>query len=95
MIRTEFEASLATGSPPADSNNLLRALWYDANDDWDRAHRIIQDLNSPEAARIHAYLHRKEGDSGNAGYWYYRAGVNPFTGTLAAEWSELVAAFCE
>ena len=53
---------------------LVRALWHDATGDWDGAHRVAQDVETPEGAWVHAYLHRKEGDIGNAGYWYRRAG---------------------
>jgi len=46
---------------------LLRALWYDARGDWHRAHTIAQDVDDAGGAWVHAYLHRKEGDLGNAG----------------------------
>ena len=42
-----------------------------------------------DGARIHAYLHRKEGDPDNARYWYRQAGRAPFEGSLADEWSAL------
>ncbi len=56
-----------------------------AGGDWDGAHRIVQDDSSPEAAWVHAHLHRVEGDFGNAGYWYRRAGKPAASGDLAAE----------
>jgi hypothetical protein len=68
---------------------LLRALWHDAHGDWERAHSIAQDADTPDAARLHAYLHRKEGDDGNAAYWYRRAAQPVFTGSLADEWTAL------
>lgn len=89
MTFDEFKASLTAPSPP-DSGELLRALWYEANDDWERAHTIVQEINSSDAAWIHAYLHRKEGDIGNARYWYARAQRPPATHDLAAEWEEIV-----
>jgi len=52
----------------------LRALWYDLNGDWDKAHSIVQQMDDPTAMWIHAYLHRKEPDISNAKYWYRRAG---------------------
>ena len=52
---------------------LLRALELDAEGNWEASHSIVQQYNSTEACWIHAYLHRKEGDFGNAGYWYSRA----------------------
>jgi hypothetical protein len=39
---------------------------------------------------VHAYLHRREGDDGNAGYWYARAGRSAAGGSLESEWQEIV-----
>lgn len=69
----------------------LRALWYDAKGDWTRAHALVQDETTPIAARVHAYLHRKEGDEWNARYWYRAGGSKPFTGSLEQEFSHLVS----
>ena len=51
----------------------LAALWHDARGDWAAAHTAAQGGETHDAAWAHAYLHRKEGDAGNAGYWYARA----------------------
>ncbi|HZV42927.1 MAG TPA: hypothetical protein VFF90_00530, partial [Saprospiraceae bacterium] len=56
-------------------------------------HNIIQDIDSKDAALIHAYLHRKEGDIGNADYWYSHAGVKRKDWTLQEEWDDLVNHF--
>lgn len=80
----ECSANRASHLPP-----LLHALWHEAHGDWERAHSITQNIESPDAAWLHAYLHRKEGDSFNAGYWYSRAGRPAFTGSLHAEWTAL------
>jgi len=42
---------------------------------WDQAHRLVQDHDDALSCRIHACLHRIEGDSSNARYWYGRAGA--------------------
>ena len=64
-------------------------LWYDGKGDWETSHNIAQDIHSPEGSWIHAYLHRKEGDTGNASYWYHRAG-RPMPGsTLEKEWEDI------
>lgn len=43
--------------------------------EWGEAHGIVQvDEADPTACWIHAVLHKIEGDSGNARYWYTRAG---------------------
>jgi len=68
------------------------ALWYDARGDWHRAHTIAQDVDDAGGAWVHAYLHRKEGDLGNAGYWYQRAGRDVASDPLDAEWERIAAA---
>jgi hypothetical protein len=93
MTFEDFRASLATdGEPPAPLSAPLRALWLDGKGDWAAAHGTVDDLETKAAARVHAYLHRKEGDLDNARYWYRRAGAEPATGSLESEWAELVRA---
>ena len=70
----------------------MQALWRAAKDDWDGAHALVQDETSAEAAWVHAYLHRVEGDLGNAGYWYRRAGKPVAKSALDKEWAEIAAA---
>jgi len=72
-------------SPTTDTDDLRRALSLAKKGDWDGAHDIVGDLSSPAAARIHAYLHRVEGDISNAHYWYARAKVTPESGSLEDE----------
>lgn len=69
----EFEAALDQYAPPVEWSEPLKSLWYDAKGDWESSHDIAQELNSQMGSWIHAYLHRKEGDKWNAGYWYGRA----------------------
>ncbi|WP_457798713.1 hypothetical protein [Methylocystis sp. S23] len=78
---------------PADP--ALRALWFDARGDWDQAHRCVDRSADADAMWVHAFLHRKEGDQWNAGYWYRRAGRPPHPGALAEEWREIAAALLE
>jgi len=88
----EFQKSLGASSPPANLSGYLQSLWYDAKGDWNRSHEIIQDIEDKTAAWIHAYLHRKEGDIGNADYWYRRAGKSRPDKTLEEEWENIVEA---
>jgi hypothetical protein len=85
-----FHQSLSSAVPPSTLSPYLLSLWYDGKEDWDRSHTIIQDINDNTAAWIHAYLHRKEGDTGNADYWYHRAGKRRPSISLQQEWEELV-----
>ena len=81
-----FEASLSHSDPPEGWSRALQALWWDARDDWERAHGLVQmDEADRQCAWVHAYLHRKEGDLSNAGYWYRRAGQLVATGSLTQE----------
>jgi hypothetical protein len=75
---------------PAKLTKALQALWHDAHGDWDRAHELAQEASNPEGDWVHAYLHRKEGDEGNARYWYNRAGRVKSSQALDAEWLEIV-----
>jgi hypothetical protein len=88
-----FKASLSAATPPPAASPLLRALWLDAKGDFDGAHAIAQDVDDADGASVHAYLHRKEGDPSNAGYWYRRAGQKPVADSLSVEWEALVRRF--
>jgi hypothetical protein len=90
MTIDEFRATLNGNQPPAVAP-ALRAMWYAANGNWNEAHRIAQDINNPLGAWVHAYLHRVEGDPGNARYWYRQADQIEATDRLDAEWSRIVA----
>jgi hypothetical protein len=68
----------------------LLALWWDAKGDWERAHEVAQDVSGADGAWVHAYLHRKEGDLGNAAYWYRQAGREVARGDLRVEWEGIV-----
>ena len=88
MTVEELRATLPDAEPPAVSP-LLRAMWLAANGRWDEAHRIAQDISNRSGAWVHAYLHRVEGDLGNARYWYRQAGQDEATDSLEAEWSRI------
>jgi hypothetical protein len=73
----------------------LAALWWAAKGGWDQAHKLVQDEASAEAAWVHAYLHRVEGDRGNADYWYRRAAKPVASGSLDTEWERIASALLE
>ena len=88
----DFRATLADSAPGPGLEPALAALWWAAKDNWDQAHRIVQDESDANSAWVHAYLHRVEGDLGNAGYWYRRASQPAATDSLEAEWERIVSA---
>jgi len=70
----QFKEGVAAAQPPQALGPALDALWWAAKGDWDKAHKIVMDDDGRDAAWVHAYLHRVEGDLPNAGYWYRTAG---------------------
>lgn len=70
---SEFQQTLSQAVPPDDWPKSLKALWFDAKGDWESSHNIAQDMHNELGSWMHAYLHRKEGDKFNAGYWYRQA----------------------
>jgi hypothetical protein len=86
----EFRATLSDAKPP-DVSPALVALWHDARGDWEKAHGVAQDIDDRDGSWVHAYLHRKEGDLGNAGYWYRQASRPVATNALSDEWNGIVA----
>jgi hypothetical protein len=87
MTLDDFRATLGAPAPPAGLAPAMLALWFDGRGSWDQAHRAAQDIDGAAGAWVHAYLHRKEGDLGNAEYWYQRAGRPPFDGAFDEEWA--------
>src|SRR5271154_4413553 len=95
MTILDFKSSLSGSAPVAGVSSPLAALWWAAKGDWTRAHEIVQDEAGVDAAWVHAYLHRVEGDFGNAGYWYRRAGRSVASGPIEAEWERIVFVLIE
>ena len=93
MNYQEFIQSLNQQQPPDLPSAILRALWYDGKGDWDTAHAIAQNEGNDSGSLIHAYLHRKEGDLSNAGYWYSRAGRHVPEVSIEEEWEALTKEF--
>lgn len=87
-----FKESLNLAQPLDSLSDALKALWYDANDDWHSAHTHAQAQDDATGAWVHAYLHRKEGDLSNAAYWYRRAGRAAATMSLSDEWEAITVA---
>ncbi len=83
----------ARDTPPEGLSEELRALWFTRKGDWEAAHTVAQDIESSWGSWMHAHLHLIEGDIGNAGYWYRRAGKPAGTvAGLTQEWRQLAEA---
>lgn len=92
-MNNKIESFLNANSLEDDLSPELKALWYDGKGDWKLAHDQVDHLTSKSASRIHAYLHRKEGDIWNADYWYSKAGEKRPDLSLEEEWEDLVGRF--
>jgi hypothetical protein len=91
MSFSEFNQSLKETYPPIGFSEILEALWHDAKGDWESAHNVAQSQEGEQPNdRLHAYLHRKEGDNWNANYWYRRAKTTMPNLSLEEEWIFLV-----
>jgi hypothetical protein len=92
MTLDEFRSTLSDAAAPESLTPALCAMWEDARGNWSAAHAIAQNVEDKSGSWIHAYLHRKEGELGNAGYWYRRAGQPVPTDGLEEEWARIVTA---
>jgi len=92
MTLKDFHQSIAATEPPSGLSLALTGLWWDAKGDWTRAHESTQQDDGVEGSWVHAYLHRKEGDQGNAAYWYRRAGKPVCREPLDDEWLKIATA---
>ena len=89
MTFDEFSKSITSSEPPSGLTHALLGLWWDAKGDWNRAHESAQQDEGRDGSWVHAYLHRKEGDAGNAAYWYNRAGQPVCREPLEREWTRI------
>ena len=92
MTLEEFRESLRHSEPPPKLTFALAGLWWDAKDNWEQAHESAQQDEGPAGSWVHAYLHRKEGDSSNASHWYTRANKIPANISFEDEWLEIAQA---
>ncbi|MGH7186964.1 MAG: hypothetical protein ACREIB_11905 [Pseudomonadota bacterium] len=91
----QFRASTDTTKPPGNLSQALQALWWDAKGEWRKAHEHAQAQDDKAGAWVHAYLHRKEGNRSNAGYWYRRCGKAASTAPLEQEWDAIARALLQ
>lgn len=71
------------------ANFHRKALEMARKGQWDEAHQLVQSHSDQLSCLIHAYLHREEGDMGNARYWYGRANIDMPDNDLEDEWKRI------
>ncbi len=87
--------TVRAAEPPGELSPLVEAMWWQAHGDWEHAHRIAQEITSRDAAWVHAFLHRVEGDQPNARYWYRQAARPECHLSLEDEWMSLAGTLLE
>lgn len=70
----DFLLSLQNPSTSPSAQPMIHAVWLALHGHWDAAHELAQSDDGRDAAWVHAWLHRVEGDIANARYWYRHAG---------------------
>ena len=93
MTVPEFIDTTRSPEPPAGLSTHLQSLWWAKKGNWEKAHDLIQDGTDGGSCWIHAWLHRAEGDQGNASYWYLKAGKKKPVMPLDEEWLQLASHF--
>ena len=92
MTPGDFTESVGKPVPPPGLSGPVQALWWAAKGDWEKAHTLVMSDETAEAAWVHAYLHRLEGDLPNARYWYRVAAKPEAQGAIEEEWNNIVGA---
>jgi hypothetical protein len=90
LLKTSQAARLFPGVHEAEP--AMAGLWLYFSC-FEEAHELLNDCKSPEGHLWHAILHRQEPDSGNAAYWFRRAGAHPMFAKLARAAAEILKRF--
>jgi len=65
-----------------NNQDCLEAIEFALSEQWDAAHKIVQEISTPNAQWIHAVLHKIEGDESNSRYWYSRSSIEVYESYL-------------
>jgi hypothetical protein len=82
--------SLFPNSP--DPREAMAGLWQ-YFDCFEEAHQLADACETPNGYYWHAIVHRREGDSGNAAYWFRKTGTHPAYEPLSAEAAKIAGQY--
>jgi hypothetical protein len=90
LLQTWKPAKLFPASDDADA--AMAGLWLYFSC-FEEAHELANNSSSAEGYLWHAILHRQEGDSGNAAYWFKKAHTHPIYSALSAEAAKILVRY--
>ena len=82
-LQVAIDAAFEQNPMPKSEREAARGLVLLWHDHHDAAHEIVQHLETAEGSYVHAILHRREPDYGNAKYWFRRVRQHPCYEPLA------------
>ena|SRR5882672_5027834 len=82
-LQRTFDEILPRLKIPEEREQLIRALVLLWHDHLEAAHVIAQMIDNADGAFVHAIMHRREPDYGNAKYWFRRVGNHPAFAAMA------------
>lgn len=91
-LSSALDNLLKDGKLPEASRELIRVLVLLWHDHMEAAHEIAQAIETPDGSFLHAILHRREPDYGNATYWFRRVGRHDCFPEIARRVGELLKA---
>ena len=95
MTLKKFIKTLTNDAPDPNLDDLLAAMWWQSNDEWDRAHDLVQNHHGNDAQWVHAFLHRVQGDLCKSRYWYGCAGHDMPSKSIETEWKDITFALLD
>jgi hypothetical protein len=87
LLKTSSPATLFPNSP--EPRGAMAGLWF-YFDCFEQAHQTADACENSDGYYWHALVHRREGDSGNAAYWFRKVGVHPAYPRLAEEAAAII-----
>ena len=88
LLSKANQAETLTAIPAERRMECLSGLWLLAGD-IDRSHTISQDIHTSTGSFLHGIMHRREGDFGNAKYWFRKVGNHPVLVQIAERLGDL------
>lgn len=90
-VRSKTSEALKAEGISGTGASLVMSAALLMHDHLDSSHSISQDISSASGSMLHAVMHRREPDYGNARYWWNRTGNHPCFDQLAQSVTDLLS----